>query len=111
MIQPEGKEPTMRYRRPILLTITGDGARVLDRRPSTRPDLDDLRDAHAATVTGLRAAGLAARRHPGRLDELELDSTDAGTLVWRADLTGSDNRPTLITLDARTGAIVTTPDD
>jgi hypothetical protein len=68
-------------------------------------------DLDAATVTGLRAAGLAARRHPGRLDELELDSTDAGTLVWRADLTGSDKRPTLITLDARTGAIVTTPDD
>jgi hypothetical protein len=98
-------------RRQLTLTVISDGTRVLDRRRSARPDLDDLQDAHAATITASRAVRLAARRHPGRLDELELDSTDAGILVWRADLTGSDNRPTVIALDARTGAVVTTPDD
>jgi hypothetical protein len=53
----------------------------------------------------------AATEASSAADLLELDGTDAGTLVWRADLTGSGNRPAVIALDARTGAVMTTPDD
>jgi uncharacterized membrane protein YkoI len=97
--------------RQFTLAVTADGTRLLTRRQSAHPDLDDLQEARAARITAARAANLASRRHPGDLDELDLDTTDTGTLVWRADLDGPDGAPVLVTLDARTGAVVTTPDD
>lgn len=93
------------------LAFTADGTRLLTRRQAPHPDLDDLQEAHSAHLTAHRATTLAIRRHPGHLDELELDTTDAGTLVWQAELKRPDGSPVVVTLDARTGAVVTAPPD
>ena len=97
--------------RQFVLTITADGTRVLSRRPSPRPDLDDLREARAARITAPRAIRVAAQHQPGQLDELDLDTTDRGTLVWQAELSHPDSPPTVVTLNALTGAVLTTVDD
>ena len=97
--------------RQFVLTITADGTRVLSRRPSPRPDLDDLREARAARITAPRAIRLAAQHQPGQLDELDLDTTDRGTLIWQAELSHPDSPPTVVTLNALTGAVLTTADD
>jgi hypothetical protein len=97
--------------RQLTLTFTGDGTRLLTRHQAPHPDLDALQEAYGARVTALRAATLAIRRHHGHLDELELDTTDAGTLVWQAELERPDSSPVVVTLDAHTGALVIAPPD
>jgi Peptidase propeptide and YPEB domain len=97
--------------RQFTLAFTADGTRLLTRRQAPHPNLDDLEEAYSAHVTAHRATTLAIRRHHGPLDELELDTTDAGTLVWQAEFERPDGSPVVVSLDARTGAVVTaTPD-
>lgn len=67
----------------IELEVSAGGAVREDEREA---DDDDVREAHAATVTAADAIRQALDRHPGGvLDELELDEDD-GALRWEIDL-------------------------
>jgi len=60
-------------------------------------------------VGGTRLLTRHQAPHPD-LDELDLDTSDTGTLSWQVELERVDSSPVVITRDARAGAVVTTPD-
>lgn len=67
----------------VELEISADGAVREDEREG---DDDDVREAHAVTVSAADAIRQALDQHPGGvLDELELDEDD-GALRWEIDL-------------------------
>lgn len=66
------------------LDVTTSGQISVDDRDSD--DDDDIREAHAATVTAAQAIGLALDQYPdGVIDSVELDEDD-GHLKWEIDL-------------------------
>lgn len=70
----------------VELEISADGAVREDEREG---DDDDVREAHAVTVSAADAIRQALDQHPGGvLDELELDEDD-GALRWEIDLDDS----------------------
>lgn len=65
------------------LDVTTSGQIHTDDRDN---DDDDIREAHAATVTAAQAIGLALDQYPdGIIDSVELDEDD-GQLRWKIDL-------------------------
>lgn len=66
------------------LDVTTSGQISVDNRDND--DDDDIREAHAATVTAAQAIGLALDQYPdGIIDSVELDEDD-GQLKWKIDL-------------------------
>lgn len=66
------------------LDVTTSGQIHTDDRDND--DEDDIREAHAATVTAAQAIGLALDQYPdGIIDSVELDEDD-GQLKWKIDL-------------------------
>jgi hypothetical protein len=68
---------------PVHPYLSADGTRLLTRHQAPLPDLD----------------------------ELDLDTSDTGTLSWHVELERAGSSPVVITRDARAGAVVNTPDD
>lgn len=92
------------------LVVTADGARVLTRRENPRPD-DDVRKLGSVKVEAPRALRLAAQHQDGRVTDLDLDTTDAGTVVWEVDFRQPDRSTTTVTIHARTGKVLGTSGD
>jgi uncharacterized membrane protein YkoI len=92
------------------LVVTADGARVQARRENPRPD-DDVRKLGSVKVDAPRALRLAAQHQDGRVTDLDLDTTDAGTVVWEVDFRRPDRSTTTVTIHARTGKVLGTSGD
>jgi uncharacterized membrane protein YkoI len=87
-----------------------DGSRVLSRRQEPTPD-DDVRKLRSVRVDPSRAVRLAAQHQHGQLTDLDLDTTDAGTVVWEVDFRRPDRSTTTVTIHARTGKVLGTSGD
>jgi uncharacterized membrane protein YkoI len=87
------------------LDVTADGSRVLTRRQDPTPD-DDVRKLRSVRVDASRAVRLAARHQDGQLTDLDLDTTDAGTVVWEVDFHQPDGSTATVSIHARTGKIL-----
>jgi uncharacterized membrane protein YkoI len=97
-------------RRQLDLAVTADGDRVLARRQDRAPD-DDVGRLRSAKVDARRALRLAAQRQDGQVTDLDLDTTDAGTLVWEVDFRQPDGSTEVVAIHARTGKVVDIADD
>jgi uncharacterized membrane protein YkoI len=87
------------------LDVTADGTRVLNRREDPTPD-DDVRKLRSVKVDATRALRLAAQRQDGQVTDLDLDTTDAGTVVWEVDFRQPNGTTTTVAIHARTGKVV-----
>jgi uncharacterized membrane protein YkoI len=92
-------------RRQFDLTVAADGSKVLDRREDPTPD-DDVRKLGSVRVDAARALRLAARRQPGQVTDVDLDTTDAGTVVWEVDVRQADGARATVSIHARTGKVI-----
>jgi uncharacterized membrane protein YkoI len=108
--QPVWEVKVASGRRQFDLDVTADGARTLSRRENPRPD-DDVRKLGSVTVDAPRALRLAAQHQDGRVTDLDLDTTDAGTVVWEVDFRRPDRSTTTVTIHARTGKVLGTSGD
>ncbi|HWD46652.1 MAG TPA: PepSY domain-containing protein [Actinomycetota bacterium] len=87
------------------LDVAADGTRVLNRREDPTPD-DDVRKLRSVKVDATRALRLAAQRQDGQVTDLDLDTTDAGTVVWEVDFRQPNGTTTTVAIHARTGKVV-----
>jgi uncharacterized membrane protein YkoI len=87
-----------------------DGSRVLSRRQEPTPD-DDVRKLRSVRVDPSRAVRLAAQHQHGQLTGLDLDTTDAGAVVWEVDSRQPDGWTATVSIHARTGRVVSRPGD
>ena len=92
------------------LDVTADGARVLRRREDPTPD-DDVRKLRSVRVDAARAVRLAGQHQGGQLTDLDLDTTDAGTVVWEVDFRQPDGSTVTVSIHARTGELLETSGD
>lgn len=67
---------------------------------------NDAKDSRKVKVTLARALKIATRRSSLRFDQIELERTRSGRLVWEAEFKGSGDRETEVTVDARTGKVL-----
>jgi uncharacterized membrane protein YkoI len=108
--QPSWEVKVASGQRQFDLDVTADGARVLNRREDRTPD-DDVRKLRSVKVDAQRALRLAAQRQAGKVTDLDLDTTDAGTVVWEVDFRQPDRSTTTVTIHARTGKVLGTSRD
>jgi uncharacterized membrane protein YkoI len=78
---------------------------VLARQEDRTPD-DDLRKLPSVKSDAARALRLAAKRQDGKVTDLDLDTTDAGTVVWEVDSRQPNGSTKVVSIHARTGKVV-----
>lgn len=85
--------------------VSADGSKVLAQQQDQTPD-DDIQKLQSARIDAVQALQLASGQQDGTLSEMEIDSTDDGTVIWQVDLRQSDGAAVEVNLDASSGDIV-----
>ncbi|UNX54753.1 PepSY domain-containing protein [Georgenia sp. TF02-10] len=85
-----------------------DGSEVVDQHEEAEPD-DDVQKVEEAQVDAVQALQTAAEQNGGTLSEMEIDSTEDGTVVWQVELRQDDGSTVETLVDATTGDLVPAP--
>ncbi|WP_147262994.1 PepSY domain-containing protein [Geodermatophilus sp. TF02-6] len=92
------------------LYVSEDGSTVVSQEQDATPD-DDVQKLQSAQISAVEAVERVAREHGGTLKEMEIDSTDDGTVVWQVEIAQSDGSEVEVDLNASTGEVVQTSGD
>ena len=92
----------------IEVIVDGAGHQVLSQHQSQEPS-DDLAKLAGTSVSAADALRTASAREPdANLDQLEIDTDRAGTVVWQVELVRSDHSEITYTVDAHSGQVTGT---
>ncbi|AHH18333.1 hypothetical protein NONO_c35460 [Nocardia nova SH22a] len=90
----------------VLVDATGHTVRSQQQAP--RPS-DDIAKLDGVTITAADALRAAGSRDPSaEFDEMEIDTDDSGTVVWKVDLMRGDRSEVTYSVDAHNGQIIGT---
>ena len=92
----------------IEAVIDAAGHQVLSQQQSQEPS-DDLAKLDGTSVSAADALRTASAREPDEnLDQLEIDTDSAGTVVWQVELVRGDHSEITYTVDAHSGQVTGT---
>ena len=87
----------------VLVDATGTQVRSQQQEP--KPS-DDMAKLNTGTVTAAQALQTASSRVPdARFDEMEIDTSATGTVIWQIQLVRNDNSTATYTVDAQSGQL------
>lgn len=84
--------------------VDSSGAHVVSQEQPDRPGVG-LAELSGATISAAQALDAAIRQEPeARFDGLQIDTDDAGAVIWQVSLVRLDGADAVFNVDAQSGA-------